>query len=391
MASKTVGAATAAGRLRWRRARAAAGAGALALAVLGLDACSETSLSDAPVIDLSTPAGARSSHAKPPALPIAAQPGEALYTVERGDTLYHLAANAHCSIEDLASWNGIDAHAPIFVGQQLRLHAPGAVAADAASGAVAPVAATDADSSAAAEVVATPIAQVGSSAYETRTLEAPLAPVPNTAAAPAPAPTPSTAAVVAPGAGAAGGAGAAAAPPPSVQPAAPVAASGADAAPGAGVPASGALAAPPVVVAAPAPAIGTSVAPPAAAGNADAATAGWIWPVDGPVTGKFDPLRGKGIEIAAAEDAPVVAVADGTVSYTGSPRDYGNLIIIKHSDELLSVYAHNKTLLVKEGETVRRGQAIATAGKTANVPSTLHFEVRRNHVAIDPLDVLPLR
>jgi lipoprotein NlpD len=55
------------------------------------------------------------------------------------------------------------------------------------------------------------------------------------------------------------------------------------------------------------------------------------------------------------------------------------------------VYAHNKTLLVKEGQVVRRGQTIATSGKSANVPSTLHFEVRRNHVPIDPLDVLPLR
>jgi len=112
--------------------------------------------------------------------------------------------------------------------------------------------------------------------------------------------------------------------------------------------------------------------------------------VEGTVAAKFDPMR-KGIEIAAAEDAPVVAVADGTVSYVGSPRDYGNLVILKHGEDLLSVYAHDKTLLVKEGQAVRRGQVIATAGKTPGMPATLHFEVRRNSVAIDPLDVLPIR
>ena len=87
----------------------------------------------------------------------------------------------------------------------------------------------------------------------------------------------------------------------------------------------------------------------------------------------------------------MLAVADATVSYVGSPRDYGNLIILKHGDDLLSVYAHVKTLLVKEGQTVRRGQTIATAGKSAGVASTLHFEVRRNHVPVDPLGMLPLR
>jgi lipoprotein NlpD len=347
-----------------------------ALIVATLAACSETSLNDAPIVDLSARASARAASAKPPAMAIPGSSGEVLYTVQKGDTLFHLASNCRCTTQDLARWNGIDEHAPIFIGQQLRFQA--AATGDQANpvtGATATSGAADTGGAASTEAVATPIAPAGGSAYETRTLEAPLAPL-----APAPASTHGGDSVMA---------GSTA---PAAVAAPAIAANGASSAAGANgdVATPSGVGSPPPVPVAPttAPAIGASAAMP---GPASAATAGWIWPVDGPVTGKFDPLRGKGIEIAAPEDAPVVAVADGTVSYTGSPRDYGNLIILKHGDELLSVYAHNKTLLVKEGATVRRGQTIATAGKSANVPSTLHFEVRRNHVAIDPLDVLPLR
>jgi lipoprotein NlpD len=356
------GAATAAVRVR---ARAPAWAGA-ALLLASLAACSETSLNEAPVVDLSAPAGARGAPAKAPPMAIPASPGETLYTVQKGDTLFHLATRARCTIQDLARWNGIDEHAPIFVGQQLRLQPPATGGATGSAGAAGAPAGAEADSAAPSEAVATPVPLGGGASYETRTLEAPLAPVAPAAAATAPAGT----AEGSPAPAAAGPRDSIAASP-----------AGASLAPSVSV-------APPVV-AVPAPSVAPGVTATAAPGSA--AAAGWIWPVEGPVTGKFDPQGSKGIEIAAPEDAPVVAVADGVVSYTGSPRDYGNLVILKHGDELLSVYAHNKTLLVKEGQAVHRGQTIATAGRSANVPATLHFEIRRNHVPIDPLEMLPLR
>ena len=317
-----------------------------------LAGCSETSLNEAPIVDLS--AQSRAAAVKPPPMAIPAAPGEPLYTVKKGDTLFHLASNSGATMQDLARWNGIDEHAPIFVGQQLRLQAPAASAEAQGAGAIAAPSVAETDSGAATEAVAVPVPLGGGNGVETRTLEAP----PGAAAAPPPVTTPAPSAAVAA--------------------AAPATASGPDAVP-----------APPMVSQATSPPPVPAASAPAPAAP-EGAAAGWIWPTSGPVTAKFDAAR-KGIEIAAPENAPVLAVADGTVSYVGNPRDYGNLIILKHSDELLSVYAHNKTLLVKEGQVVRRGQTIGTAGKTAGIPATLHFEVRRNHVPIDPLDVLPLR
>jgi lipoprotein NlpD len=342
------------------------------LPAMALTACSETSLNEAPIVDLSMQS--RAAAVKPPPMAIPAAPGETIYTVKKGDTLFHLASNAGATMQDLARWNGIDEHAPIFVGQQLRLQSPGASSEAADNGVGTPAAGMDADAGTSADAVATPIPLRGGNGVETRALDAPpgtAAPLPAAATAisampsavsplssplssppaspPSPAPVPGAAAT---------------APAPTLLPAAPVAP------------------APAIPVPAPAPAQNAT--------TAGTATAGWIWPAAGTVTANFDATR-KGIEIAAAEDAPVVAVADGMVSYVGSPRDYGNLIILKHGDELLSVYAHNKTLLVKEGQAVRRGQTIGTAGKSPGIAATLHFEVRRNHVPIDPLGVLPLR
>jgi lipoprotein NlpD len=127
------------------------------------------------------------------------------------------------------------------------------------------------------------------------------------------------------------------------------------------------------------------------AGVAPAPTSSWVWPVDGRVLAKFDPVRGKGIDIGAAEDAPVRAVADGEVSYTGSPLDYGNLVILTHGNGLRTVYAHNKSILAKQGQTVSRGQIIATAGKTSVAAPVVHFEVRLKGVPVDPLEYLPVR
>lgn len=106
----------------------------------------------------------------------------------------------------------------------------------------------------------------------------------------------------------------------------------------------------------------------------------------------FDGVRSKGIAIAGKEGDPVYASADGRVMYAGSGlRGYGNLVLIKHNNTLLTVYAHNSALLVKEGQAVKKGQQIASMGKTDADRVKLHFEVRRNGKTVNPLSYLPAR
>lgn len=115
----------------------------------------------------------------------------------------------------------------------------------------------------------------------------------------------------------------------------------------------------------------------------------FIWPVTGRVIGKFEG-NNKGIDIAADEGEPVQAAAGGNVLYAGSGiRGYGQLLIIKHSDDFLSVYAHNNKLLVKQGDTVKQGQKVAEVGHTDADRSELHFEIRHQGASVDPLQYLP--
>ena len=115
-----------------------------------------------------------------------------------------------------------------------------------------------------------------------------------------------------------------------------------------------------------------------------------VWPVQGPVIGKFDGSRNKGIDIAGQAGAPVVAAEAGRVVYAGSElRGYGNLVIVKHIDQLLTAYAHNRKILVKEHQTVRQGQRIAEMGSSGTDRVKLHFEVRRDGNAVDPMPYLP--
>jgi lipoprotein NlpD len=119
---------------------------------------------------------------------------------------------------------------------------------------------------------------------------------------------------------------------------------------------------------------------------------GWRWPTQGTVIGRFaagDPKR-QGLDIAGTAGQPVFAAADGTVVYSGAGLvGYGELIIVKHSDEWLSAYAHNRRRLVVEGTAVKGGQAIAELGRSGTSRDMLHFEVRRNGKPVDPLTVLP--
>lgn len=118
----------------------------------------------------------------------------------------------------------------------------------------------------------------------------------------------------------------------------------------------------------------------------------FAWPANGPVIGQFDEVKNKGLDIAGQAGDPVWAAADGQVVYAGSGlRGYGNLIILKHNNTFLTAYAHNQTLLVKEDQSVRKGQKIAEMGKTDADRVKLHFEIRRQGKPVDPAKLLPSR
>jgi len=118
----------------------------------------------------------------------------------------------------------------------------------------------------------------------------------------------------------------------------------------------------------------------------------WRWPVRGRVvkTYKANDTSRKGIGITGKSGQSISAAAGGKVVYSGNGLiNYGNLIIIKHSHSFLSAYAHNKLLLVKEGDSVKSGQAIAKIGKNEAGKPQLHFEIRRNGKPVNPLNYLP--
>jgi lipoprotein NlpD len=121
---------------------------------------------------------------------------------------------------------------------------------------------------------------------------------------------------------------------------------------------------------------------------------GWRWPTKGQVVQEFargDPLR-KGVKVGGRIGQPVLAAEAGKVVYAGSGLiGYGRLIIIKHNKNYLSAYGHNRKLLVREGDTVSRGQQVAEVGKNGSGRAMLHFEIRRNGAPVDPLKLLPRR
>ncbi len=120
---------------------------------------------------------------------------------------------------------------------------------------------------------------------------------------------------------------------------------------------------------------------------------GFIWPVRGRITARFDPRHDSlndGINIAAPSGTPIRAAAAGQVIYSDHLRGYGNLIIVRHHRGFASVYAHNRRNLVRPGQKVASSQVIAEVGNTGRVTTPhLHFEIRRNNVARNPLSYLP--
>ena len=118
----------------------------------------------------------------------------------------------------------------------------------------------------------------------------------------------------------------------------------------------------------------------------------WRWPAQGRVVAAFkpdDPLR-NGIKIAGRSGDPIRAAEAGRVVYSGSGLiGYGRLIIVKHNDNYLSAYGHNREILVKEGDQVTKGQKIAEMGAANNGEPLLHFEIRRDGKPVDPQRLLP--
>lgn len=333
-----------------------------------LAAC--TSRTPAPVEDRRPPPTARAPSAAPAAAP-AARPGTrapdaelpATYTVRRGDTLAGIALEHGLDYRELAAWNGIENPNRILVGQVLRLGPPGepavavATAVDPASGVVtAPLrsappvvesrpAAVAAPAASAAAPRNTDTLKVAPKAVKepySEALAREMAKVVDTA--PVAAAEPSRAAASPVSTGTAGAATVASAAPSSPAPALP-----------------------------------------------DDEALDWIWPAKGKiVTGFSDTSNLKGIDIAGTAGQPVLASAAGRVVYAGSGlRGYGKLVIIKHNNKFLSAYAHNREILVKEGQQVARGQRIAEMGDTDADQVKLHFEIRRQGKPMDPLRYLP--
>ncbi|OCG70757.1 hypothetical protein A9G43_06980 [Gilliamella sp. Occ3-1] len=123
--------------------------------------------------------------------------------------------------------------------------------------------------------------------------------------------------------------------------------------------------------------------------NSNVANISWRWPARGKIIEKFTKAS-KGIDISGSMGDKIMAAADGRVVYSGNALPgYGNLIIIKHNDDYLTAYAHNQSILVKEQQTVRAGEQIATMGATGTSSVRLHFEIRYKAQSVDPLKYLP--
>jgi len=298
------------------------------------------------------------------AAPEAVQPPT--YTVKRGDTLYQIALDHGLDYRELAAWNNIENVNVIRVGQVLVLAAPGGTETGVVTSPLVsapPVAPASGEARPAAAPA--PSGRANSATYKTepKALKLPYSehalgqlrePAPVIAAGP---PEPRS---VAPGesrAAPASGPIAAAAPP----------------APTAAAPAS-----PPRPEAARVPEI-------------DDDSLGWMWPTAGKVVSGFSESANlKGIDIAGKAGQPIVASAAGKVVYVGSGlRGYGKLVIVKHNTTFLSAYAHNREVVVKEGQQVAKGQKIAEMGDTDAEQVKLHFEIRRLGKPVDPVKFLP--
>ena len=328
-----------------------------------------------------------------------ASPAEApprTYTVKRGDTLHQIALDSGLDYRELAAWNNIENVNRIFPGQVLRLTAPG----ESAPAVAAPIAGAPAAVEAPSGVTTAPLRTVpaigdGKPADPDAARVASVAP-PAPAVAPSTPPSTSGTLKTAPKAVKEPyseqavrdlnfAASAVPAPPDAIALVPPAAPAGAPAAPSNNVQAA---ASPPAAAVTPPPAP-RNPSFPSTAGDPDQLD--WAWPAKGKIVAGFSETANlKGIDIAGTAGAPVRASAAGRVVYAGSGlRGYGKLIIIKHNATYLSAYAHNREILVKEGQQVTRGQKIAEMGNSDADQVKLHFEIRRLGKPMDPAKYLP--
>lgn len=263
---------------------------------------------------------------------IAAQPlGPGYYTVKRGDTLYKIAKENGQDYKDIAAWNNLADVAAINDGQVLRVAPP-----------VAPVSA--------GTVVAQPIAS--GSVVESRALDTPV-PSGNLKRTPKVGKEPYSDEAYA---------------------------------------RLNKTSEPAVPVTEAKPAVKAESAQVAAASVVGTDDVPWIWPVAAKMTSPFNESGSKGMDFSGKAGDPVVAAGDGKVVYAGAGlRGYGELVIVKHNATFLSAYAHNRKILVKEGQQVSRGQKIAEMGKTDADSVKLHFEIRKQGKPVDPERYLPKR
>jgi len=280
-----------------------------------------------------------------PSKSAAAQPtGPGYYTVKRGDTLYRIAIENGQDYRDIVAWNNIVNPSAIKEGQVLRIAPPGAPTEASTDGAVTKPIVSDAvvesrslDQPAAAPSAAVP--QNGSLKREPRVGKEPYsdeayARLNNKASA-----EPAKPAEVKPEAM------------PDTKP---------------------------------------EIAAPAAAAGPDDVP--WMWPTSAKVSAPYSDSGNKGLEFAGKAGDPVLAAGDGKVVYAGSGlRGFGELVIVKHNATYLSAYAHNRKILVKEGQQVSRGQKIAEMGNTDADSVKLHFEIRKQGKPVDPAQYLPKR
>jgi lipoprotein NlpD len=125
---------------------------------------------------------------------------------------------------------------------------------------------------------------------------------------------------------------------------------------------------------------------------ADSEGLAFIWPHNGAIMAGFDETKNKGLDVSGKAGDPVLAAADGKVVYAGSGlRGYGNMVIIKHNNTFLTAYAHNQSILVKEDQSVKKGQKIAEMGSSDSDRVKLHFEIRERGRPVDPMKYLRSR
>lgn len=308
---------------------------ALGFTLAFLSACTTTP-NQAPVVDRTIPPAVKP--ATPSETAQIARDERGLYTVKKGDTLIRIALEYGQNYRDLVAWNNLANPNDIKVDQVLRVLPPDSANSSGVETSAVIMPPSDKTPPPA------PVAKINSPKGEKKPYsDATLAELQRgdngngktVAAAPAPAPAPAPAAP---------------------RPAPPVA------------------------------------APSVPALAADEEKLSWIWPSEGKVIATFDEGKNKGVDIAGKAGQQVVAAGAGKVMYAGSGiRGYGNLVIVKHSNSLLSAYAHNRTIVVKEGQSVTKGQMIAEMGDSDTDSVKLHFEIRQQGKPVDPSRFLPNR